>query len=149
MAEYESEIQELIYGTLVGDTVLSAYLGADETDCRIILSLNNSEIKRISVAKPAYIAIETMPIPAPVFLGNGIEERTQRYCLHIFSKPENRELRAIIEERLRSLFHRKTLQTPRFLIYYAFEDGKDGTITGTGLFDYRYTIVFQFLLKGA
>lgn len=148
MTEFESDIQELLYGTLLGDGALLSYLGADETNRRIILSLNDSGIQRISVTKPAYLAIETMPIPAPVVLGYGIEERTERYCLHIFTRPENRRLRAIIEERIRDLFHGRTFQTTRFIIFNTFEDGKSGAITGKGLFDYRYTIAFQFLPKG-
>ena len=89
-----------------------------------------------------------MPAPAPVLLGSAIEERTERYCLHIFTKPEARDLRAAIEGRLRGLLHRKSFLTARFIVYNVFEDGRDGVITGAGLFDYRYTVSFRFVPKG-
>lgn len=147
MTVFESDIQELVYGILTGDSSLSAYLGGDEIDRRINLSLSDSETQRISTGKPAYIVIETMPAPAPVLLGCAIEERTERYCLHIFTKPEARDLRAAIEGRLRGLLHRKSFLTARFIVFNVFEDGRDGVITGAGLFDYRYTVSFRYLPK--
>jgi hypothetical protein len=148
MLVFGSEIQELIYGILTGDAVLSTYLGGDEIDRRISLSLSDSNVRKIGTAKPAYIVVETMPAPAPVLLGSAIEERTERYCLHIFTKPEARDLRAAIEGRLRGLLHRKSFLTARLIVYNVFEGGRDGVIAGAGLFDYRYTISFQFLPKG-
>jgi hypothetical protein len=148
MLVFGSEIQELIYGILTGDAVLSTYLGGDEIDRRISLSMSDSNVRKISTTKPAYIVVETMPAPAPVLLGSAIEERTERYCLHIFTKPEARDLRAAIEGRLRGLLHRKNFLTARLIVYNVFEGGRDGVITGAGLFDYRYTISFQFLPKG-
>jgi hypothetical protein len=149
MAPFESELQELIYGILVGDPALSAYLGADTIDGRIRLSFNDSEVERVSASKPAYIVIETMPAPAPVRLGSGIDDWTERYCLHIFTRPENRDLRAAIEERLRELLHRKRFSTARFIVYHVFEDGREGVLTESGLLDYRYTVSLQFLPKGS
>jgi hypothetical protein len=148
MLVFGSEIQELIYGILTGDAVLSTYLGGDEIDRRIRLSLSDSNVRKISTTKPAYIVVETMPAPAPVLLGSAIEERTERYCLHIFTKPEARDLRAAIEGRLRGLLHRKNFLSAMLFVYNVFEGGRDGVITGAGLFDYRYTISFQFLPKG-
>ena len=148
MAVFESDVQELVYGILTGDSSLSTYLGGDEINRRISLSLSDSETQTISTGKPAYIVMETMPAPAPVLLGSAIEERTERYCLHIFTRPEARDLRAAIEGRLRDLLHRKTFLTARLIVYNVIEGGRDGAITGAGLFDYRYTISFQFLPKG-
>ncbi len=148
MLVFGSEIQELIYGILTGDAVLLTYLGGDEIDRRISLSLSDSNVRKISTTKPAYIVVETMPAPAPVLLGSAIEERTERYCLHIFTKPEARDLRAAIEGRLRGLLHRKSFLTARLIVYNVFEGVREGVITGAGLFDYRYGISFQFLPKG-
>lgn len=145
MAPFESELQELVYGILVGDTALSAYLGADTIHGRIRLSFNDSEVERVSANKPAHIVIETMPAPAPMRLGSGIDDWTERYCLHIFTRPENRDLRAAIEERLRELLHRKRFTTARFIVYHVFEDGREGVLTESGLLDYRYTVSLQFL----
>jgi hypothetical protein len=149
MVLFESEIQELIYGILAGDPILSMCLGGDATDGRVRLSLSDSEAQKISAVKPAYIVIETMPAPAPVSLASGIDEWTEQYWLHIFTKPESRELRAAIERRLRELLHRKSFMTARFIVYHVFEDGRDGAVTETGLFDYRYAVSFQFLPKGS
>lgn len=149
MVLFESEIQELIYGILAGDPILSTYLGGDATDGRVRLSLSDSEAQKISAVKPAYIVIETMPAPAPISLASGIDEWTEQYCLHIFTKPESRELRAAIERRLRELLHRKNFMTARFIVYHVFEDGRGGVVTETGLFDYRYAVSFQFLPKGS
>jgi hypothetical protein len=147
MAVFESEIQELMYGILTGDAVLSTYLGGDTADGRISLAWSNSETQKISADKPAYIVVETMPAHAPVLLGSGIDDWTQQYRLHVFTKPEARGLRGAIEGRLRELLHRKSFLTARFIVYNVFEDGRDGAIVGAGLFDYRYTVSFQFLPK--
>jgi hypothetical protein len=147
MTLFESEIQELVYGILTGDPILSAYLGGDAVDVRVRLSLSDSDAQKISAVKPAYIVIETMPAPAPVRLGSGIDDWKEQYCLHIFTKPESRDLRASIEGRLRELLHRKNFMTARFIVYHVFEAGRDGAITETGLFDYRYGVSFQFLPK--
>jgi len=76
--EFESEIQELVYEILTGDAILSTYLGGDVIGERIGLSLSNTEAQKISVAKPAYIVVETMSAPAPIYLGKGIHEWTER-----------------------------------------------------------------------
>ncbi len=148
MPLFESEVQELIYGVLAGDSGLAAFLGADTIDGRIRLSMNDMEVDKISSSKPACIVIETMPAPAPVRLSFGIDDWTERYCLHIFSRPENRDLRAGIEERLRDLLHRKSFTTARFIVYHVFEDGREGVLTEFNLLDYRYTISLQFLPRG-
>ncbi len=149
MALFESEIQQLVYGILTGDPVLLAYLGGDVIDARVRLSFVDSETLKISTVKPGYIVIETMPVPGPVCVGSGIDEWTEQYCLHIFTKPESRDLRGSIEGRLRELLHRKSFMTVRFIVYHAFENGRDGVITEAGLFDYRYVVSFQFLSKGS
>jgi hypothetical protein len=148
MTVFESEIQELIYGMLTEDALLSTCLGGDAIDKRIGLSFRDSETQKISASKAAFIVIETMPAPAPVRLGSGIDDRTERYCLHIFSRPEGRDLRAFIEGRLRELFHKKSFLTAQFIVYDVHEGERNGVITEAGLFDYRYTISFQFLPKG-
>ena len=73
MALFESEIQELIYETISNDAVLIGYLGGDGSDSRIYLSLGDSETEKLSDSQPAFVVIETMPAPAPVRLGNGID----------------------------------------------------------------------------
>lgn len=145
MTLFESEIQELIYGVLTSDTALAGYLGGGQSDRRIYLSLNDSETQKITVSKPAYIIIETMPAPAPVRLSSGIDDRTDRYRLHAFTRPEDRNLRAAIEARFRDLLHRKSFTTERFIVYHVFEDGREGALTDSGLHDYRYTVSFQSL----
>jgi len=145
--EFESEIQELVYEILTGDAILSTYLGGDVIGERIGLSLSNTEAQKISVAKPAYIVVETMSAPAPVYLRNGIDQWTERYCQHVFTKPENRDLRAAIEGRLRELLHRKSFTTDRFIVYDVSEYGREGVMTETGLFDYRFVVSLQFLPK--
>ncbi|MBN2224959.1 MAG: hypothetical protein JW765_09820 [Deltaproteobacteria bacterium] len=147
MALFESEIQELMYELLVGDSILLAYLGGDSIDTRVRLSPSDLEPPKISTIKPAYIIIETRPAPAPIHLGSGVDEWTEQYCLHIFTKIENRDLRAAIEGRLRELLHRKSFITACFIVYNVLEGGRDGVITETGLFDYRYVVSFQFLSK--
>ncbi len=147
MTLFESEVQELIYGILAGDPGLMAYLGADTANERIRLSLNNLEVEKISTAKPAYIVIETLPAPAPVRLAPGIDEWTERYCLHIFTRPENRNLRAAIVGRLRELLHRKSFITERFIVYHVFEDISESILIESGLLDYRYAVSLQFVPK--
>jgi hypothetical protein len=147
MALFESEIQGLVYGVLTGDAALVGLLGGDESDTRVYLSLGDSETQKITVSKPAYVVVETMPAPAPVRLGPGIDDWTERYCLHIFCRPEDRELRAAIEAHLRELFHRKNFVTEHFIIYHVFEDGREGAVTESGLYDYKYTVSLQFLPK--
>ena len=66
MALFESEIQGLIYETLIADAVLTDYLGGDGSDGRIYLSLGDSETEKLSESQPAFVVIETMPAPAPV-----------------------------------------------------------------------------------
>lgn len=147
MALFESEIQELIYEILTSDAVLSAYLGGDGSDNRIYLCLGDSETAKVSESQPAFVVIETMPVPAPVRLGNGIDNWTERYCLHVFTKPESRELRANIEGRFRADFHRKKFATTSYIIYHVFEDGREGELTEGGLYDHKYFVLFQFLPK--
>jgi hypothetical protein len=148
MSLFESEIQELVYVALTGDSTLSAYLGADPLDTRIYLPFNDIEAPKISAAKPAYIVIETMPTPAPIRLGCGIDDRTEPYCLHVYIKPENRDLSAAIEGRFRKLFHGKDFITAHLIVYHVFESGREGTITETGLYNYRYMMSFRYLPKG-
>lgn len=147
MGLFESEIQELIYGILMEDRALAGHLGGEATDRRIYLSLNDSETQKIAETKPAYVVIETMPAPAPVLLGSGIDYWTESYCLHVFARPEGRDLRAAIEGRFRELLHRKRFITRHFIVYNVFEDGREGGLTESGLYDYKYTITFQFLPK--
>jgi len=147
VALFESEIQELIYEILSSDGVLSGYLGGDGTDNRIYLSLGDSETAKVSESQPAFIVIETMPIPAPVRLGNGIDNWTERYCLHVFTRPDGRELRANIEGRFRADFHRKKFATSSHIIYHVTEDGREGELTEGGLYDHKYFVSFQFLPK--
>jgi hypothetical protein len=147
MGPFESEIQELIYGILTGDTALVAHLGGEVADKRIYVSLNDTETQKMSETKPAYVVIETMPAPAPIRLGSGIDDWAERYCLHVFGRPENRDLRAAIEGRFRELLHRRHFITEHFMVYEVFEDGREGALTESGLYDYRYTVALQFLPK--
>jgi hypothetical protein len=148
MEMFESEIQELVYGVLTGDGELLAYLGADEIDGRIHLSLNDLEVGKIGRDKPAYIIIETLPAPPPARLGSGIDDWTERYHLHVFTDPVNRDARASIEGRLRELLHRKSFLTAHFIVYHVREDGREDVLAESGLLDHRYTVSFQFLPKG-
>jgi len=149
MTLFESDIQELIYGILIGDPILLTYLGGDSIDTRVRLSLGDSKPQKISAMKPACIVIEAMPVTAPVRLGSGIDEWTEQYCLHIFTRPEGRYLRAAIVERLRELLHGRSFVTTRFIVYQVFENGREGVITETNLYDYRYAVSLQFLPKGS
>lgn len=147
MALFESEIQELIYGVLIHDMSLVEYLGGDSTDPRIYLSLNDSRAQMITSGKPAYVVVETKPAPAPVSLSSGIDDRVERYCLHVLSRPEDRDLRAAIEGRFRELLHRKCFTTAHFIVYHVHEDGREGVLTETGLFNYEYSVSLKYLPK--
>jgi hypothetical protein len=147
MTLFESEVQKLIYGILTGDPGLLAYLGKEAADQRIYLSLNDSEVEKIGPSKPAYIVMETMPAPAPIRLAAGIDDWTERFCLHIYTRPEDRDLRAAIVGRLRELLHRKSFATERFIIYHVFEDVRESVLTDSALLDYRYTVSLRFLPK--
>lgn len=149
MTLFESDIQELVYGILVGDPIILTYLGGDSIETRVQLSLGDSKPQKISATKPACIVIESMPVTPPTRLGSGIDEWTEQYCLHIFTKPEGRDLRAAIVERLRELLHGRSFVTTRFIVYQVFENGREGIITETDLYDYRYAVSFQFLAKGS
>lgn len=147
MAQFESEIQELIYETLTSDTALKGYLGADGSDPRVYLPWQDSDTAKVGELRPAYIVLETMPASPPVILGSGIDDWTQRYCLHTFTRPEERELQGNIQERHRADFHRKKFITESYIIYQTSEDGKEGELTDGGLLDNQYFISFQFLSR--
>jgi hypothetical protein len=146
LALFESEIQELIYNTLTADSTLGDYLGADGSDKRIYLAWPEGEIT-VDEEKPAYVVIETMPAEAPLRIGSGVDDWAQRYCLHVFAEPEERELRKDIEERFRLLLHRKKFVTESYIIYDVFEDGKEDVMEDSGFLDHKYFAMFKFLLK--
>lgn len=146
MGLFESEIQELIYDTLTTDSTLRDLLGADGSDKRIYLAWPEGEIT-VDELKPAYIVIETMPAEAPIRIGSNVDDWAQRYCLHIFAEPEERELRGDIEERLRFDLHRKKFVTESYIIYDVFENGKEDVLEEGGLLDHRYFTMFKFLIK--
>jgi hypothetical protein len=143
---FESDIQELIYDTLVADSTLGGLLGADVSDTRIYLAWPEGEIT-VDGEKPAYMVIETMPAEAPIRIGSNVDDWAQRYCLHVFAEPEERELRGEVEERLRLNLHRKKFVTESHIIYDVFEDGKEDVLEEGGLFDHKYFTMFKFLLK--
>jgi len=144
---FEGEIQELIFTTLIGDAILQGFLGGEESDKRIYLAFQQQEAAKVSDVRPAHIVIETMPAPAPLRLGSGIDSWTERYCLHVFTRPEDRYTRMAVEDWFRAFFHRKTFETKSYLVFQSSEDGREGGITDGGLFDQKYFISFQFMSK--
>lgn len=101
MADYESEIQQLLYDQLVGNTTIKTAIGYSAGDVRVYLEWNEADQATISSTKKGYIVIETLQEDAPV--GEKVEVN-QRAILHLYTALTDRATRKTVRDAIKALF---------------------------------------------
>ncbi len=99
---FETEIQELIYNVLIGDSLLQGYLGGGVSDLRVYLDWNEDDLPECTPTEPGWIGIESLPEDAPL---TEKLEVFQRVILHIYTLTSGGTTRLNIRKRLVVLFH--------------------------------------------
>lgn len=95
---YDSEIQELLYDTITGDSTLMGYVGGTSM---VRLEEDTREAIKVSATNRP-IVIECLPRRGPI--GNK-NEFSQRALIHVYIRPKDREAKEQIINRLSALFH--------------------------------------------
>lgn len=101
MADYESEIQQLLYDQLIGNTTIKTAIGYSAGDVRVYLEWNEADQATISSTKKGYIVIETLQEDAPV--GEKVEVN-QRAILHLYTALTDRATRKTVRDAIKALF---------------------------------------------
>lgn len=101
MADYESEIQQLLYEQLIGDSTIKTAIGYTAGDTRVYLEWNDSAQVSVSSTKKGYIVIETLQEDAPV--GEKLEVN-QRAILHVHTSLTDRATRKTVKDAIKALF---------------------------------------------
>ena len=143
--EFGTEIEKLLYETLIGDGVLATLLGGDGVDPRIYLSWRAESRPRISDSLQGYVVIRFDSAEEPSALSETVDDRRERYLLSIFSLPEAREFRGEVMMRFRELFHRKSFVTESFLVYDVGEIAGEEHMMDNRLMELRYILSCGFL----
>lgn len=118
MADYDSEIQQLLYEQLTGSSTLDTLFGAD----KIYLEWNSADLVKVTSTVKGFIVIETLEEDAPV--GEKLEV-TMRAILHLYTAQTDRATRKSAVSAIKTLFQssqggggpEKNLTTTTYLVW--------------------------------